>query len=254
MTGSIPKSVKTARDVILLRLDEKRILVVSCDSTGAIGQKPLDELKVHPSVVGKFTARVALMEVVAVGARPICLSVALCVEPTPAGREIMKGVRDELRASGLEGIRLVQSSEKNFRVKQTSVGTMANGIVEKRNLKIGKCRHNDSLIAVGNPKVGRDVIEGERTGSITDLTDVFDLLDLPYVHEIIPVGSRGIFREAGTIASDSQLHFYPARNAAVNVKMSAGPATVIVCAIDPAKLSELVGVIDKPLSFVGKLR
>lgn len=130
---------------------------------------------------------------------------------------------------------------------------MVNGIVENRNLRVGKCKRNDWLIAVGNPKVGRDVIEGERAGSITDLNDEFYLLDLPYVHEIIPVGSRGILREAGTIATDSRLQFYPARNASVNLKKSAGPATVIICAIDPTKLSELGGVIDKPLSFVGKL-
>ena len=254
MTGSILKSVETARDVSLLRLDEKRILVVSCDSAGAVGPKPLDALKVPPSIVGKFTARVALMEVIAVGARPISLSVALCVEPTPTGHEIMKGVRDELRASKLEGVKLLQTSEKNFRVRQTSVGTMVNGIVENRNLKIGKCKRDDWLIAVGDPKVGRDVVEGERTGSITDLNDAFSLLDLPYVHEIIPVGSSGILREASTIATDSRLNFYPARNANVNVKKSAGPATVIICAIDPVKLSRLGQTIDKPLSFIGKVR
>ncbi len=86
------------------------------------------------------------------------------------------------------------------------------------------------------------------------LTTRFDLLDLPYVHEIIPVGSRGISREASTIATDSRLHFYPARNPTVNVKKSAGPATVIICAIDPAKWSELNEAIDKPLSFIGKVR
>ncbi len=214
----------------------------------------MDALKVHPSVVGRFTARVALMEVISVGARPISLSVALCVEPIPAGREIMNGVRHELRASRFEDIAVVQSSEKNFPVKQTSVGTMVNGIVEDRFLKIGKCKHNDSLIAVGNPEVGREVIEGERTGSITNLNDAIDLLDLPYVHEIIPVGSRGISREASTIATDSRLHFYPARNPTVNVKKSAGPATVIICAIDPVKWSELNEAIDKPLSFIGKVR
>ena len=247
-------SIETARDVILLRLSQNRILVVSCDSIGAVGEKPLDELKVHPSIVGRFTTRVALMEVIAAGARPISLSVALCVELIPAGREIMNGVRHELKTSRLEDIAVVQSSEKNFPVKQTSVGTMVNGIAEIRGLKIGKCKHDDWLIAVGNPMVGREVIEGERTGSITDLNDAFDLLDLPYVHEIIPVGSRGISREASIIATDSRLHFYPARTASVNVKKSAGPATVIISAIDPAKWSELNEAIDKPLSFIGKVR
>jgi len=247
-------TLETARDVILLRIDETRILVVGCDSTGAVGRKPFDVLRVDPSIVGKFTARVALMEVIAVGATPISLSMALCVEPVPAGREIMKGVRDELKASGLVNISLVQSSEKNLRVKQTSVGATVNGIVEKRNLKIGRCKRNDLLVAVGNPMVGREVVEGDRTGSITDLNDALDLLQLPYVHEIIPVGSRGIFKEASIIARDSRLKFYPAIKAKVNGEKSAGPATVIICAIDPAKLTKLGRDIDKHLSFVGELR
>jgi hypothetical protein len=251
MTRPLCKSVETSRDVILIRLDQKRILVVSCDSTGAVGQNRLDALRVRPSIVGKFTARVALMEVMAVGARPICVSVALCVEPAPTGREIMNGVREELRASRLQDIAVVQSSEKNFLVKQTGVGTMVDGIVEGPRLRIGRCKPDDWIIAVGKPKVGREVIEGERTGSITDVNDALDLLDLPYVHEIIPVGSRGIRREAITIATDSKLHFYSARSASVDVKKSAGPATVIICAVDSTKWNALNRAIDKPLSFVG---
>lgn len=250
----IAKNVKTARDVVIVRLDKKRVLVVGCDSIGAVGSKPLDALIVHPAIVGKFAARVSLMEVVSVGAKPISLSVALCVEPIPAGRGIMNGVRGELRASGLEEVSIVQSSEKNFLVQQTGVGTMVNGIAENRHLRIGRCKRDDWLVAVGTPMVGRDVIEGERAGSIADLNDIFDLLDLPCVHEIIPVGSRGIFREAKTIATDSRLRFSPAKNANVNMERSAGPATVIICAIKPGKLSELSRTIDKPLSFVGELR
>ena len=254
MTDPRALSIQTARDVILLKLGPKRILVVGCDSTGAVGRKPLDSLKVHPSIVGKFTARVALMEVIATGARPISLSIALCVEPSPTGREIMEGVHRELKASRLQDVTLVQSSEKNFPVKQTGVGATVIGITGNQRPKIGKCKHNDWLIAVGRPAVGRDVIEGERTGSITNLNDAMDLLRLRYVHEILPVGSRGISREAGIIAADSQLNYLPARNVGVNVKKSAGPATAIICAIDSLKFSELNKTIDKPLTFIGKLR
>jgi hypothetical protein len=250
----IAQNIETARDVVLLRLDKRRILVVGCDSIGAVGLKPLDALRVRPETVGKFAARVALMEVISVGAKPICISVALCVEPAPTGRAIMNGVRGELRASGLESVSVVQSSEKNFPVKQTSVGTTVNGIAEKRQLRIGRCKPDDWLVTVGTPTVGRDVVKAERTGSIADLRDIFDLLDLGCVHEIIPVGSRGIFREARTIAMDSRLSFSPTQNAKVNVEKSAGPATAIICAIKPGKLSELSRTIDKPLSFIGELR
>ena len=120
---------------------------------------------------------------------------------------------------------------------------------------MGRCKRETGVIAVGNPQVGREVIEGERTGSIADLNDAFDLLELPYVHEIIPVGSRGIIREAGTIVGAGfRLHFYPEQRREGGYEKSAGPATVIICAIVPTKWSELQKTIDKPLSFVGELR
>jgi len=252
--SNIVKRIETARDIVLLRLDGRRNLVVSCDSTGAIGPKPLDSLKVDAAIVGKFTARVTLMEIIAVGAKPICLTVTLCVEPVPTGREIMKGVRRELNSSGFGGVSIVQSSEKNFRVRQTSVGVTANGIVDDHHLRVGRCKRGDFVIAVGKPLVGREVIAGERTGSIADLNVAQDLLELPYVHEIIPVGSTGIMKEASILGADSRLHFYPELKTPVDTTKSAGPATVILCAIVPTKWSQLQKTIDKPLSFIGELR
>ena len=252
--SKVVRRIETARDVVLLKLDQRRILTVSCDSTGAVGAKPLDELKVGAATVGKFALRVTLMEIVAVGAKPICISVSLCVEPLPTGREIMKGVRRELRASGFEGVSIVQSSEKNFLVRQTSVGATATGLVDDPQLRVGRCKRGDLVIAIGNPCVGREVIDCDRAGVIANLDDVSDLLEFGYVHEIIPVGSKGILREANVVAADSRLRFYPTRKATVNMKKTAGPSTVILCAVIPTRLPELQKAIDKPLSFVGELR
>jgi len=246
------KEIESRRDVMLVRLDKSRILVVGCDASAAVGPKPVDVLRADAGTVGKFAARVALMEIIAVGAQPICLSVTLCVEPLPTGREIVEGIRSELKRSGLEDVSIVRSSEKNFSVRQTGVGVTVVGLTD--DLKIGRCKRGDMVIALGHPCVGFEVLRGERAKSIADLADVNALLRLPFVHEIIPVGSKGILKEAKVIAADSELRFLPEEDVRFDMNKSAGPATVVLTAIPPSNWEELQEIIDKPLSPVGKLR
>ena len=250
MLGAV--EIKSARDVVLIRLDQRRILVVGCDATAAVGPKPVDVLRVDAATVGKFAARVALMETITVGAHPICVSVTLCVEPLPTGREIVDGIRRELERSGLGDVGMVRSSEKNFSVRQTGVGVTVIGLV--RDPRIGKCKRGDLVIAIGHPCVGCEVLKGERARSIADLADVNALLRLPFVHEIIPVGSKGVLKEARVIAADSKLHFLPEKVAALDMNKSAGPATVVLCAISPSNWAPLQRIIDKPLNPIGELR
>lgn len=245
-------ALKTKRDVQLFKLDE-RILVVACDSAGAIGSKPLDKVKVDPITVGRFTARVALMEVLATGAHPICLSCTLSVEPKPTGAEIAKGIRNELKRSGFSKASMIQSTEKNFLVRQTGVGVTVLGLARSRALMIGRCKRDDVLVAVGVPYVGREVVEGEKKRRIADAGDIMILLSLPFVHELIAVGSKGINHEAKTLASDSNLRFRPLRNSEVDLKKSGGPATVVLCALSHSDASKLSDFIDKPLNLVGVL-
>jgi len=44
------------------------------------------------------------------------------------------------------------------------------------------------------------------------------------------------------------------KKATIDMNKSAGPATVVLCAIVPSRWPELQEIIDKPLSFVGVLR
>jgi len=251
---SRPSVIKTRRDVHLFRLDRKRIMVVSCDSAGGIGPKPLDRVKVDGRTVGRFTARVALMEALSVGADPICLANTLTVEPKPTGIQIIKGIRDEVRYAGLDSrIVMTQSTEKNVSVGQTGVGVTVVGLATARSLKIRQCRHRDAVVAIGLPYVAGEVMRGERERRIADTRDVFTLLNLRFVHEIIPVGSKGILHEAQTIAEDSHLRFALRRGLEVDVRKSAGPATVALCACRHSHFGELSKSIEKPVNLIGTL-
>jgi hypothetical protein len=229
-------------------------MVIGCDSSGGVGPKPLDKIKVDGYTLGKFTARAALMEVLAVGATPVCVVDTLSVEPAPIGSEILKGIRAEMEKAGLDPKRAVTgSTEKNFAVEQTGIGVTVIGTCKRGALRIGTSLPSDAVVALGVPSVGDEVIQAEKDGKITDVTDILRLRNLPFVHEVIPVGSTGIAHEIETLAHDSKLKFKLAEQHEVSVRKAAGPATVVLASMPDSEVAELKRVVSKPVNVVGTL-
>jgi hypothetical protein len=248
------QSFETARDVRIVSLNSKRVMVISCDSAGGIGSKPLDRVRTSPFVVGKFTARVALMEMLSTGAEPVCVASALAVEPKPSGVQILRGIKAEMKHALLDlNIPIVYSAEKNFKVQSTGVGVTVVGVAIRNRVRIARCKAGDEILAVGLPNVGGDVLLGERRGIITDSQDVRNLLSTNMVHELVPAGSKGILYEAKVLAADSHLLFKAERSLKLDVRTSAGPATVIVCSSAKDSLWPLKSLIHKPVTLVGHL-
>ena len=237
--------VSTHRDIILLRVDRKRLLTVTCDSAGAIGSKSGDTIKAEPKLVGKMTARVALMELLAVGADPIAMSGTFSVEPKPTGDSVIEGIRQELKDSHLNQIPIICSSEKNFKVKQTGIGITAIGLVSNTSLKIGRCEPGDDVVALGEPHIGHEVIQAERKRRIANALDVIRCRKKSFVHELIPVGSRGMYHEAGVMATDSKLVFEPSITRQAELKKSAGPATVLLMAVRNVELDRVLNTAGR---------
>ena len=248
-----PSLIETARDVRLFRLGGE-IIVVSCDSCGGIGPKPLDRVRVDGYTVGRFTARVALMEALSLGAEPMCLANALAVELRPTGMQIIKGIRDEVKHAQLDSrIVMTYSTEKNISVRQTGLGVTVVGTATPKSLRIGRCRPGDAIVAIGLPHVGHEVVAAEKKRRIADTRDVRSLLNRPFVDEVIPVGSQGILHEVQTIAEDSNLQFTLRSHLDIDIRKSAGPATVILCACPDSHLRALSASVEKPVSLIGTL-
>ena len=83
---------KRCRDLSIIAIGEEKVLVIACDCAGGIGPKAGDAIKVSAEIIGRFTARVALMEVLAIGAEPISLVNTLSVEYNPTGKGIIEGM------------------------------------------------------------------------------------------------------------------------------------------------------------------
>jgi len=251
-----PAQIDYARrgDVTILKVPTGHAIVVGSTSSGGVGPKTMDEIKVDGRTLGKFLARVALMDVTATGAFPLLLSVTLGVEKEPTGSEILEGVRKEVRVLGLEPNQvLMENTEDNFETKQTGAGITVIGFANEDDLRLGKTRPGDLVVAIGQPKVGDEVIPAEVKGQIADLRNVTLLSQKAFVHDIVPVGTFGIGYEARMMAYSvgRQLKLEDVKE--LDLTKSAGPATVVLISIEREKVEELTSLLRKPISVVGEI-
>ena len=234
------------RDVSLIYLEGDQVLVVACDSCGAVGSKPGDQVKVPPYIVGKYTVRVAVMEIMAFGAKPIALTVNICNESNPTGEGIMEGIKEELEAWQLE-IPITISTEKNMPTTMTALGVTLIGMSAKSQLITGKVSRGDLVYSLGLPKMGNDVVADR--GEISDAKVMKKLLQMEGIKEIIPVGSSGIRGEMKKLAEAYQLKFEVLNDERLDLEKSAGPCTVILAVTDRL----LQNVFEVPCHFIGKM-
>jgi hypothetical protein len=220
-------------DISILKIPTGHAIVTGSTSSGAVGPKAMDKVKVDGRVLGKFLARVALMDVIATGAFPLLLSVTLGLEKEPTGNEILEGTRREARSLGLDpSLVLMGNTEDNFETVQTGAGLTVVGFANEDELRLGKTRPGDLIIVVGKPKVGDEVILAEVKGEIADLKNVTQLSQKKYVHDIATVDSLGIADEARMMAYGVGRQLKLLEVQGLDLNKSAGPATVVLATVD----------------------
>jgi hypothetical protein len=243
--------MRNIRDVLIKKLGNY-FLIISCDSSGAIGPKNGDILKVNGEILGKHMVRSALMEVLSVRAKPICISCGLGVEPEPTGVSIIKGIKEEMIKVGLNPNEdLVISTEKNFPTNQTGLGITAIGFASEKDLLIGKSKKNDLIISIGLPSVGKEVLENR--DNIVEIEDILTLLSMDFIHGIIPVGSKGILYEANILAKESNLKLKFFNDIKLDIRKSAGPSTVVLVTLKKEYIDLIKSKINKPIHEIAIL-
>jgi len=248
------------RDVEVVSINNAQYLVASCDSCGAIGMKELDEYKVPWTITGRLTTRVALLEVLSTGAVPELITVAISNEPYPTGDELLRGVNAELESAGLKTLPMAISTEKNMKTQQTGLGISVIGVAEKIKLRIGTTQPGDDVYCLGFPKVGSELINSEDP-EIVQVKAIQVLLEISSIHDIIPVGSRGIRLEAELIASTINTRLDVDSACPLDLDKSAGPSSCLI--FSSSSLASLSSeVLDHvfsskfpllPLTKIGKL-
>lgn len=235
------------RDILVISLGEEEILV-ACDALGGIGPKEGDTLPVSLHISARFTTRVALAEILALGGELLALSLTLSIEPYPFLEEAKRGITEELRSIGLEELPVIVSTEKNMKTSTTGLGITAIG---RRSKRKGEEISEGTLYALGVPAVGKEVLRNVEW--IADLRDILLLRRFFPTIPIVPVGSQGIFCEALLFLVGSSLRLHLRPPFPYSLYQSCGPATVILF-VSQEKEEALKTLVRKPLWVVGELR
>ena len=241
-------------DVSILKIPTGHAIVVGSSSSGAIGPKEFDQIKVSGKILGKFLARVALMDVAATGAFPLLLSITLGVEKNPTGQDILEGIEKEVRVFGIESNNvLMVNTEENFIAKQTGAGITTIGFANETNLRLGKTKPNDLVVSLGLPKIGNEVLPAEARGEIADLKDMISLAQNRFIHDILPVGAYGIESDARMMAHSINHQLEINKECKIDLTKSAGPATVILVTLSKENFEELTWLYKRPINIIGKI-
>ncbi len=240
------------RDLTFIDINEEQIIAIACDSAGGIGNKEKDVVQVEPEIVGYFTAQVALTEILAIGAKPITIVNTLSVEMNDTGERIIKGIKRAVEPLNLPDSKIITgSTEENFPVCQTGMGLTIIGIIDKKNWKAPKTIANTLAVAVGIPKIGNEVI-ADKGREILSIHHLLDLKRNPSIHEILPVGSKGILYELKEMARTNNLGFNLDDKITVDIEKSAGPATCAIISIDEKEYNNLKNNFPIPIERIGR--
>jgi hypothetical protein len=240
------------RDLTVVDILDGFYLVTAVDSDGAVGPKEHDVVHVGGYECGRFGTRVPLMEILACGAIPIAAFDQLSVEMFPTGQEIIRGVRDELTSVGLPNdFPLSGSTEDNLPTVQTGMGVVIVGIVAKSDFRPGSSKSGDNIYCIGIPKSGPDDIIRLDDSEIADAKTVTSVCRSIPVHDVLPVGSKGISYEADQLGTTAHRTVTMKDDCPLSLEKSGGPTTCFLISIAGAQTEILKDLAKKPVFHVG---
>jgi len=246
---------RSVRDLLVTELTENFWMVITCDSDGGIGPKKHDTVFSPAYDLGRLAARVPIMEMLSSGAVPILVVDTLCVEMDPVGKEIIRGVRDEVSEAGLNGNLVVTgSTEDNVITYQTGVGVVAVGFVEKKDFRPGRSLKDDLVVCLGVPKSAPEYKVHYADNGIANTKLIKQLNSFEFIHDILPVGSKGISHEFKELAKSANFSSICYDGITLDVTKSGGPSTCCIVSLPKNKLNLLKDKIDKPITVIGELR
>lgn len=240
------------RDLTLININNNQTLVISCDSSGGIGNKENDVVKTSPEITGYYAAQVAMMEILAFGAKPITVVDTLSVEMNDTGKRIINGIKKALEPLDFDMSNLITgSTEENIPVTQTGMGITIIGIVDNKRWKRPCTQAGLISVVVGLPKLGDEVVSNNNK-TIMDISRLLELKQNKYIKEILPVGSKGILYELEQIANTNNINFELEKNIGIDLKKTGGPSTCVVISMEEDKYEELKAEFSIPVNKIGR--
>ncbi|MCK4475395.1 MAG: hypothetical protein KAU16_01575 [Methanophagales archaeon] len=248
-----PNEISTSKwgDLVIMKLKNGQAFVLANTSSGGIGPKKEDVVKLDGKLLGRLMARTVLIKVLSSGAQPIVLVVNLSVEFFPTGSQIFQGIREE--AHKIKALEILEGhTEENIETNQTGMSITALGTCMEKELKVGKSLKGNLIAAVGEPKVRDEVLKASAR-SIVMVEDVQKLSKKGFVHEIIPVGHEGIKRSLEMMQSISGYKYKIEEEMDIDIEKSAGPSTVVLITVEEENMEMLKKSLKKPVQVIGRI-
>lgn len=240
------------RDLTAVWLADDKALLVASDSSGGIGNKPQDAVTMDPWMTGYFTARVPLLEILCAGGRPIMMVGSFAVEMDPIGEAFRLGMQTLAREAGHPDLPIHTRSEENVVTVQSGLGVTILGIVSREALRVGSSRRGDLVAVAGIPKSGPWFHLAPGDPQILSIQDLLRVRADGAVHDIVPVGSKGVAFERGELSRTSGLEFR-GRSSMLLEDQSAGPSSCVVFSIAGSEaLDRLSHEVCAPLTVIGE--
>ncbi|WP_195269258.1 AIR synthase related protein [Eubacterium sp. 1001713B170207_170306_E7] len=241
--------VEKIRDCTLIYKDTKEAIVITCDSIGAIGDKAMDVVRVPPELTAYETVKVALGELLALGAAPIAISDGLAVETDPTGKRMINGIKKAIAELPDYEIALTGSCEDNMPTVQTGAGITVIGLVREDQVKYRITKPGDKAVLFGKPLYGDDF--SKQLHLALQLPDFTAIRKISGLLEMVPVGSKGIAYEVLKIAEDNGLSFEWKDCLPFDIGQSGGPASCCVATVPADMVSQLENYTGKQVAELG---
>lgn len=241
------------RDLSLFEISSSEWWVTACDTAASIGEKEHDVLKVKSEIVGALTLRVALFELLCVGAQPELLLSLSGNEWEPYGRDYNKGIFKELEKLNMTDVEINGSTEENMRTSMSSLGVVLSGRLKKYKTLMYRVKPQDKVFQVGAPYVGEEVMT--HFDQLITYTDLLWFKDQSEVHELVPIGSKGSLNEAQQVAEQNGYQFILNDDIKFSdwLGRSGGPATSILV-IGDGSIEKKIESTFKNYMLLGEMR
>lgn len=236
------------RDVAIVHLNENESLVIAADNSGGIGMKDNDHVKVPYDILSYYSFRVAVMECMAAGAKPVSVVMQnFCGDD--AWPLLKSGVEKGLYELGINGISITGSTESNFTLLQSALGMVVVG---------RKARDDDhdwlqkelGVAVIGFPLVGEEVIHYQERIAPLSLFKWF--CEREEVEAVFPVGSKGIMYELQQLFHGREIEEKQV-SCSLDLLKSSGPATCFLVVYRPEveeKLRRKAGELFHPVKVI----
>lgn len=248
--GAGPIGLRLVRDLTIWS-DGGLLYVVACDANASVGELPNDFLRRPPEEAGYNAAKVALMEVVASGAWPFLVTNTLCGPLDDYGSRVLAGIVQALDEVGSDAP-INGSDETNMETSQTGVGVTIVGRAPVQQVRLGSSLAGDAVVCLGRPKDGVRVPYREGDDDVAAPRDVVALLETD-VHEILPVGSKGVAYEVEQLAVTAGLAAVMEPRISFDVQASAGASTCVLASVPAEAVDRLRTATSLPVELVAFL-